>query len=264
MEPMNVTAISEYVAEFIKSHKTEFEELSRRETQLLELGALVLTAEHYKQRGYDVTACNLVHDRFRVKCGAKGNPWNFSWFECTRDETVLEVHANLQVESAYQLDNGVYAIDVGVTQAGWMPDKKGRKNWRSVNNDSLITFVEVKKLVVYPMLLAQFVGIVHEIKPSFLTGSVSTDFVNCGHFPPALISLGYLHGNCHGIRDGFIRRDFRLTIVPAFDRRIARLRSGDDDQSPFDDIQPRKPMTDEPGELDSRAIDIADLDDLFT
>jgi hypothetical protein len=46
-------------------------------------------------------------------------------------------------------------------------------------NDQLMTFIESKSLTVYPMLLAQFVGIALEIKPAFVRAGAALA-VTCG------------------------------------------------------------------------------------
>lgn len=113
-------------------------------------------------------------------------------------------------------------VDVGIAIAGVLPtDSKGRKAWSGLSNDLLVTFIEAKKLVVYPMLLAQFVGIVHEIKPDFLGNA--PDFSVEKHFFPALVSIGYLTPTSKSIINGYIPRKFGIRVVPAFDLEVLRL-----------------------------------------
>ena len=80
-------------------------------------------------------------------------------------------------------------------------------------------------MVVYPMLIAQFIGIVHEIKPDFLVGKRPTVFRRRNHFDPALISIGHLHGTAANICKALKRRRFYINILPHFDLTLARLRS---------------------------------------
>jgi hypothetical protein len=73
------------------------------------------------------------------------------------------------------------------------------------------------------MLLAQFVGIVHEIKPQFLNGSRPRGFLKSHHFDPALVSIGYIHGRSKSIVHGYVERRFRLTILGNADIAIAKV-----------------------------------------
>lgn len=62
---------------------------------------------------------------------------------------------NLIVRSAH--DTGKFCVDFGLAKVGAVPEKGKKGSWDALNNDDLITFGEVKKLVIYPMLLAQFI-----------------------------------------------------------------------------------------------------------
>lgn len=223
---MDIPGITKALMDFIQRHRTTFSQIGSRQSQVLELGALVIACEHYRIKGYSVIPMNLLKNEFKVKTGAKGYPENFSWFECSKNGTKVTIHANVPVRSAYGNDQGIYVVDVGVIQGDAQALRSQDGKRVSFANSELVTFVEAKKLVIYPMLLAQFVGIVHEIKPNFLKPRPHKRFKRDGHFFPALVTVGYLHGTSAGIRQGFLDRKFKLTIVPAFDTEIAKLRGG--------------------------------------
>lgn len=225
---MNLEAVRDAVADLVAQHKAAFTTLGRRETQALEIGALVLAVEHYRRVGFETRAVNLQQDAFKVKLSAKGYPSNFSWYEVSRGTQRYEIHANLPVRGATNHDKGVYVVDVGVAVAGAVPAvKKGRV---AVANDNLVSFVEAKKLVIYPMLLAQFVGIVHEIKPKYLGGRAA---VGRAHFYPALVSVGYLRGTSEDIVKGYKRRGYLVNVVPTFDERVVSMAHDPLAPSPF-------------------------------
>ncbi|WP_338825149.1 hypothetical protein MHOCP_07030 [Moorella humiferrea] len=231
---MDAKAVANALISFIKKYKTEFYQMSSRHSQILEMAALMIAAEHYRMQGYNVTPKNLFETQFKVKTTARGYPWNFSWFEVSKKGNCFEIHSNLPVTGAYGKDGGIYVVDVGVTEGGVIPQKKPKSDWESVPNEHLITFIEAKKIVIYPMLLAQFIGIVHEIKPTFLDAScVKKDFVDAKHFEPTLVSIGYLHGVAYRIRKGYFERNFKINILPHFDIEIANLRSGKLTESPL-------------------------------
>jgi len=102
-------------------------------------------------------------------------------------------------------------------------------------NDALVTFIEAKKLVIYPMLLAQFVGIVHELKPEFLATAAGPGSGGFGppHFWPALVCVGYLTENAHRIVRGYERRGYRLNVVPNLDGHASRLARAPTEPSPL-------------------------------
>lgn len=222
---MNATQVAKSLRTFIKRHRSEFESLSSHGTHLLEISGLVVSTEHYRRGGYSTRAENLYGGKFRVKTGSRGYPHNFSWFTCKRGQNSFEIHANLAVASHYGKDGGIYVVDVAVIEAGSI---KSLREWRetpAVKNSNLVTFVEAKKLVVYPMLIAQFIGIVHEIKPQFLSGRRPPRFRQDLHFDPSLISIGHLHGTSSKICRGLRERRFRIGVLPHFDLSLAKLRN---------------------------------------
>ena len=84
----------------------------------------------------------------------------------------------------------------------------------------------VAKRVGYPMLLAQFIGIVHEIKPRFLQAPAPAGFDRHQHLPPTLMALGHFSGNAAAIARAYAHRSILLCIAENFDVRIAAHRKG--------------------------------------
>jgi hypothetical protein len=219
---MNANVLGLALINLIASHANAFANMGTRQYQLLELGALMLTAEHYRRAGYEVRAENLRARLFRVKMGTNGYPWNFSRFVVsTAGVAVCEVHSNLSVESYYQLDEGYYCVDVAVARPGTVPIAK--TPWRGLPNRDLLTFAEAKALVVYPMLLAQFVGIVHELMPDFLGSASPCWCPRFAHFRPSLIALDYLHRTAASVYAAFPVRGFNIRVVCDSDWELTEL-----------------------------------------
>lgn len=229
---MNVEAIEKSIQGFIKKHKSSLYAVGLTQSKALELGATVGVSEHYRSNGYDVEIENPKSNpsSFVVKTSTRGHPWNFSRIHLERDGNRFELHMNLMVRSAH--DEGIYCVDVGIAKPESVPSAKTQEQWICIENKSLISFSEVKKLVVYPMLLAQFIGIVHEIKPSFIGGRLPNGFKKQSHLAPSLISLGTFSGNSRKIVDALSGRKINITIFENFDVRIANLRAGHVD-TPF-------------------------------
>ena len=173
---MNIDIISRQLKGFFRKYKQTFYEISTNQSKALELSVTVAVVEHYKSNNYSINIQNPLKSfhQFTVKTNTKGYPWNFTRIYVERDNRVFEIHMNLTVRGAHDL--GKYCVDVGLVKEGVIPLKNPQKKWECVNNGDLITFAEVKKLVIYPMLLAQFIGIVHEIKPKFLSGRLPIGF----------------------------------------------------------------------------------------
>lgn len=223
---IDLDGVSKSLREFVGSHRAEFQKLTSRQSQLLEIGAFLTAAKHYELAGYGVELKNPRVGQIKVKLGTRGDPWNFSRFEVSGEDVRFEIHTNLPVVDAVGTPGARYVVDVAVVEWEEVPSKKpGRKEekFEALENESLVTFIEAKSLVVYPMLIAQFVGIVHELLPSFLEKEPPEDFTLLDHFYPSLVSLGYLHGTCWNIVKGFPARNIHIGIVAQFDRALSRL-----------------------------------------
>ncbi len=216
---MNLVNVKNAVKRVILKHSGGFRQIAASQTQLLELASVTGIAEHYRSIGASVSPVNPKGKRgFVVKTSTRGYPWNFSYFACDLSGEKFEIRMNLMVNGAH--DEGIYCVDVGITKSNSVPYSEPPNLWIRVDNSDLITFAETKKLVVYPMLLAQFVGIVHEIKPEFLMAGSTR------HLSPTLITIGHLTGNSQAIVSAYPNRNFRILIADNYDVRLARVRSG--------------------------------------
>lgn len=219
---MDVAEIQKAIKRVIKDHAEAFRQIGSSQPKLLELAAITGLAQHYESHGYVVTVVNPKGKKsFAIKTGTRGYPWNFSRIVAAKSTEAPELHMNLMVRSAH--DDGIYCVDVGVVKGAIIPNEKPKVAWNCLDNADLLTFAEVKKLVVYPMLLAQFLGIVHEIKPQFLTAPGALD---PSHLPPILIALGHFSGNAAVIVDAYPSRGIHVTIAENYDVRLARVRGG--------------------------------------
>lgn len=229
---MDVSAVQQSIRKFLKKHKQTFFTISSNQSKALELAVTVGVSEHYRSTGYTIRVVNpkKTPNTFVVKTSTRGNPWNFTHLEFERNGVVYEGHMNLMVEGAH--DEGRYCVDFGLTKIGCVPEKATKEAWVAVKNGDLITFAEAKKLVVYPMLLAQFLGIVHEIRPCFIHGRNPRHFVSENHLFPVLASLGNFSGNAAKIIEGYKSRKIRVVVAENFDIRLARVRGGTQ-SSPF-------------------------------
>ncbi|MCW7503520.1 hypothetical protein [Leptospira paudalimensis] len=163
---------------------------------------------------------NTKTKNFKIKTNTKGYSINFSRYQLSKGDYIIEIHMNLSVRSAH--DEGIYCVDVAVINRKGIQEVIDKKE--CVSNKNLITFVEVKKLIIYPMLLAQFYGIVHEIKPSFCSGKLPHNYIKFYHFNPSLIALGYLTSNSSQIVKAYKSRSIKINIVDNFDIVIMNYR----------------------------------------
>jgi hypothetical protein len=221
---MNADNVSNAIRLFVRQHRTALDFLNARQTQLLEIGAMVGVVQHYRAYGYNTSIQNPAGTgEFRVKLSTRGHPADYSHVVCERGTTVCELHSNLSVFGGRAA--GVYCVDVAIVNSGVVPTAKGKTASQPLQNSDLISFAEAKKLVIYPMLLAQFVGIVHEVTPKFLKRDKRYRLEN-DHLHPALIALGSLTPNAGDILRSFKLRRYKITIAELFDIRLSAAARG--------------------------------------
>lgn len=221
---MNADSVSSAIRLFARQHRTALDFLNARQTQLLEIGAMVGVVQHYRAYGYDTSIRNPAGTQeFRVKLSTRGHPADYSHVVCERGATVCELHSNLSVLGGR--DSGIFCVDVAIVNPGVVPTKKSKKGAQPLQNGDLISFAEAKKLVIYPMLLAQFLGIVHEVTPKFLKRDRKYQLAN-DHLHPALIALGSLTPNAREILRSFRRRKYKITAAELFDIRLSAAARG--------------------------------------
>lgn len=250
---MNINAVKTALQQFTRHHRAAFSLIGSRESQLLELAAIVGIELHYRSNGYS-TAIRSPGSAgtFVVKTSTRGHPAKYSCVVLEKDGERAEAHMNLMVRGAH--DEGIYCVDVGIVRAEVVPEKAGKAKWSCVPNESLLSFAEAKRLAVYPMLIAQFIGIVHEIKPAFLRAPYPAGFGKMTQLPPALIALGHFSGNSAAIVKAFPSRSILVCIAENFDLRLAAQRSGkaksplywndpaEKDTLPFEDLVAEVPL----------------------
>lgn len=215
---MNEEAVQQGLRALATNHSVTLARFGARQSQLLEVAGLLTAAQHYSMMGYDVQPHNLRDGLFRSKVTTSPYPQRYSYFEATRGARSFEIHSNMPIRGAFPLPTAAYVVDVAVIRSGLLPPSNVRC---VIESQDVITFAEIKALIVYPMLLAQFIGIVHELVPRFLAGRLPYGFRRDGHFKPALITIEHLRPTSVEIVEAFATRGFRVKICPELDKFVA-------------------------------------------
>jgi hypothetical protein len=158
--------------------------------------------QYYDDLGSVLEPKNLQNDGrvFRFKATTKGNLGNFSFFRISQNPSVIEtreydIRSNMPVKSNF--DDCTYNEDIVVLNASNLGDTQ------FIRIRDLVTFCEVKYLKPHPEMLANFIGLVHELTPDLLEGPN----VRPGPHPaPSLIAAGPSSGNVNAIKAGMENR----------------------------------------------------------
>lgn len=230
---MGRNELAKELQKVIRQYNETFGLLSRKDGALLELSAMMLAVQHYEQLNYKVKP--IISDEvkkkskkggrvaFKPKWGSRGIPRNHSWWEIQRDGVKYEIHMNAPVWDGISGSTGVYVVDVAVikTEAKTFDDRN-YKGVTGFDNDDLITFMEAKSFPIYPMLVAHFLGIVHEIKPWALIGKTPNRFLKESHFDPTLVSRGVPKVNVGNLLRSLSKRKIRVRVIHNFEVYVKR------------------------------------------
>jgi hypothetical protein len=268
---VNFSLLQQSAEHFLSSHKTAIQNVTKSHNNIFEVSCFVLIAQYYEHIGYYLQIKNPVDGKFRFRYSTNGFPWRYSYLvACTKedDQPVFEIWHNQKVAGWWltdekENDTPLFALDIAVIKPGALPanlnfDAKGKGERVWVKKDDLITFGEAKNLVGYPMLIAQFLGIVHEIKPSFLHEHISNvprEFYEHRHLPPSLLTSGNMLSGALRVIKSFEDRQIEIIIIDnlvdrAFTHIIDQL---SDYSGKYTDRFQKSDETDQPGDETIRA-----------
>jgi hypothetical protein len=218
---LTISKLAMELAAAISTRGAVFKEVNKRRSILLELSAMMLAVQYYETKGYEAIPLNLKAGRFVAKWWSRGNPRNCSWWSLARGDERIEAHLNAPVWDGHGGKTATFVVDVGITsQDAQTREDSEHRELRGFENIDLKTFIESKSLPIYPMLVAQFIGIAGEVTPWALTGSPPSGFEEGNHFDPTLVSRGGPSANTHRLLDGIFKRGIRIRVIPAFDRYV--------------------------------------------
>lgn len=187
------------VSSFISRNGATFNQLAKRMSDLFEMSIYNDVVKFYKRKRYTINIKQLNKDgTFRYKLSTNGLRENFSYFHCEkntiknrkRTKVEIEIHHNLKIQSAHD-EHIYYTADISVCDIdGTVTNKqKNGRNHSYVKNDSLISFFEVKNLNPFPEILFGFSGLVLEVMPKFIDGTIKS-CSSGDHLTPSIVFSG--------------------------------------------------------------------------
>ena len=190
---------------------------SKRLCHYFEMACYSRVLQYYRSQNFTIDTRSPHGNQkvFKFKSTTKGTPNNYSFFRVSRklansDKTrVYDIRSNMPVCSSF--DNCIYIPDIVVSKAS------DKNDIEQIENRDLITFCEVKYLLPYPEMLANFIGTIHELTPDLLTGPVVREGL---HPAPALMPSGHSSENVNQISIGMKKR-YTVNFAFHYDNNLA-------------------------------------------
>ncbi len=217
--------VKDALASFFEEEKKEFADFGQTVNQTFEAFVFASVVAWYRRKGWRVA---LVHPRstpagtgasrqgvVKLKFSTRGRPSGYTYALCRRGRVAVEVRHNLRVATRNYEPGGYppanVCLDVAVIRSGDLSELKTDDH---VDNDSLVTFGEAKHMSAFAELLANFLGLVHEMLPDHLAERrpYIGPLPDRDHIAPFLYVSGFLLHTARGIHETIRRRGFDVDV----------------------------------------------------
>lgn len=204
---------------FFTANKPKITSFGNLVNQTFEAATFALVIKKMQSNGWSVEMVNpkpkkkYARKKFQLKFSTRGAPQNYSYAKCTKDGRSVEIRHQLRVKTIHQPQyahkSANIVCDIAIIDAGIDFEKVPTDE--AIDNHALQSFCEVKHMSAYAELIASFVGLVHELKPSHITnGSKSAPPADIP--PPFLHISGILSGTAESLYDSTQERGFDIDV----------------------------------------------------
>lgn len=200
---------------FFKNEKAKLNSFGNAVNQTFEAFVFAKVIEHYKTEGYNVKIINPKVDGklvFKLKFSTRGAPNKYSYAILETAGQKLQLRHQLRISTVAHKRRQVYnaniCCDIAIIEDN---DLSMFGTDEAVPNEWLVSFGEVKHMSAFAELIANFIGLVHELQPKKLRKLRSRKFKS-QHLPPFLYVSGYLNPTAKGIYHSIQRRKYDIDI----------------------------------------------------
>lgn len=219
----NQKETKELLSRFFKQEKASINSFGRSVNQTFEAYVLASVIEWYRRSGwvikFEMPRNSNGRQYFKLKFSTRGAPKKYTYIVCEKENEVLQIHHQLRVETKWHARNKRYnaniCCDVAVIK---QTDISGYSTDAAVSNKDLVSFAEAKHMSAFAELVANFIGMVHELKPDRLKRLRIKHYKN-KHLPPFLYASGILFKTAKGMEETIEKRKYDIDIY-SFDKRL--------------------------------------------
>lgn len=210
------TAISLQLSSFFEENKSEINEFGTTVNQTFEAFVFAAVVKWYSNNGWTVTFKHPKESNgfVKLKFSTRGRPSNYTYAICKKKKTVIQVRHGLRVATKHHRQHFHQPANIVLDVAVILDtDLSNYKTNAYVDNDKLITFGEAKHLSAFAELIANFIGLVHEMKPDALLPKHENQLLSPLEHPfPFLYVSGHLNPTAQGIIQSIEMRKFSIQV----------------------------------------------------
>lgn len=197
--------------DFFRAYHAQLDSFGRYVNQTFEAYALAQTIKWYMARNWKISCKNPKGGKFRLKFSTRGKPVNFSFFILKHKQSTIHIRHQLRVGIRHnQTSSANINLDVAVYKETDMT-KYALDDY--LPNQQLISFGEAKHMSAYAELMANFIGLVHELLPEKLDNIRNQyGFSPSEHISPFLIVSGILYHTAKELKYSIVDRGYDIDV----------------------------------------------------
>lgn len=218
---LNISKLKSDLSEFFEVNKAPLAIFGSTVNQTFEAFVFASVAAWYRERGWQVELVHPAgHDNqsLRLKFSTRGRPSNFSFIRCTKNNQAIQIRHQIRLSTKHHKEKNRYpaniVADVAVIQD---IDTANYSTDHAVPNNQIISFGEAKHMSAFAELVANFLGLVHEIQPDRLRkcrykNGKKEKSIHLDHIPPFLFASGFLFRTALGIKETIKNRGYDVEV----------------------------------------------------
>ncbi|HPT72842.1 MAG TPA: hypothetical protein PLE74_11255 [Candidatus Cloacimonadota bacterium] len=197
--------------DFFGAYHAELESFGRYVNQTFEAYALAQTIKWYLVRNWKVSCVNPKGGQFKLKFNTRGKPVNYSYFILKHNRQTIHIRHQFRVGIRH---NNTSSANINLDVAVYKKtDLTKYLEGDFLPNQQLISFGEAKHMSAYAELMANFIGMVHELMPENLNNVRNKDgFLPAENIPPFMIVSGILFHTAKELKSSIIDRGYDIDI----------------------------------------------------
>ena len=215
------TAIKTNLSAYFRQNELDLEKFGRTVNQTFEAFVFVSVAEWYTDHGWQVEVINAVESEtgkreIHLKFNTRGRPDKYTYFKCKKGDQEIQIRHQLRIATYSYIEEdddprANIVLDVAVINSN---DLSAFETDDHVENQHLITFGEAKHMSAFAELVANFIGLVHELKPDLLKRRKSRKLGNANreHLAAFLYVSGLIYPTAQGIKKTIEKRGYDIDI----------------------------------------------------
>jgi hypothetical protein len=214
---VDTSSIRQKLGDFFLNNKSDITQFGSTVNQTFEAFVFASLVNWYSQNNWtvDFKHPNPNSNVVKLKFSTRGRPSQYTYVICTKQNKKIQIRHSLRVATCYHRPEFSYPANV-VLDVAVISDTNlsNHKTDDHVENSCLVTFGEAKHMSAFAELIANFIGLVHEISPHVVApvrpyiGPIE----HREHPAPFLYVSGHLNRTAQGIVESIRYRGYDIDV----------------------------------------------------